>query len=208
MDGDELAICEQMLEKRLNCPETSSAGRLLDAMAALCGICRETTYDGEPAITFEAALYDDISGETVSDEDAAKSTARYRFELITPGPDDTATDTVTAPLLLEPAPAIEAALDDIHNGVSRDLISLRFHTAFANAIVEACIRTASRNGCDTVALSGGVFMNLFLLTHIRGALEEAGLTVLTGRDLPANDGCIAYGQAVVALARLQADHRS
>jgi hydrogenase maturation protein HypF len=48
-----------------------------------------------------------------------------------------------------------------------------------------------------------VFMNLYLFTHVRAALEQACLQVLVGKELPANDGCISYGEAVVALARLQ-----
>lgn len=219
MDAEELSLCDQMLEKHLNCPLTSSAGRLLDAVAAICGICTKTTYDGEPAIALEAALYDDVSGETTSDAEATDALERYRFDLApattrnastsSATPVDAPTDTAdTAPLLIEPALAIKASLDDVYNGVSRDLISLRFHTAFANAIVEVCKRAASQNTCDTVALSGGVFMNLFLLTHIRSALEETGFTVLTGEKLPANDGCISYGQAVIALARLQEEYEN
>ncbi|MGN0035069.1 MAG: hydrogenase maturation protein HypF, partial [Coriobacteriales bacterium] len=89
------------------------------------------------------------------------------------------------------------------SGTSRELIALRFHVAFANAIVEVCTQMAREHDIDTVALSGGVFMNLYLLTHVRASLEEAGLQVLVGKELPANDGCISYGEAVVALARLQ-----
>lgn len=199
MDEEELQLTEQMLDRQLNCPLTSSAGRLFDAFAALLGLCRETTYEGEPAIMLEAALYDDVTGELISDPAADEAEKRYRFAL----QHTDVSDAPTAPLVIDPAPALRAALDDMAEGCSRELVSLRLHHAFAAAIVGSCKHLAPSLGCDTIALSGGVFMNLFLLTHIRRGLEEAGFTVLVGKDLPANDGCVAFGEAVVALARMQ-----
>jgi len=197
LSADERALVCKMVDQDINSPLTSSAGRLFDAMAAMTGVCSEATYDGEPAIALEAMLYDDVTGRTVEDPDAEAAAERYRFAV---GP---AADDATAPAVVDPAPAVCAALDDIDSGTSRELIALRFHVAFANAIVEVCTQMAREHDIDTVALSGGVFMNLYLLTHVRASLEEAGLQVLVGKELPANDGCISYGEAVVALARLQ-----
>lgn len=84
-------------------------------------------------------------------------------------------------------------------------IARRFHDAFVNAIVMAAQLVQSLYGITTVALSGGVFLNRYLLEHAVPALQGSGFTVALNRDLPPSDGCISYGQAVVAWAARQTD---
>ncbi len=103
-------------------------------------------------------------------------------------------------LLLDPESAFRALLDDKAAGVPAPVIARRFHDAFVQAIADAAELCRALYGIGTVALSGGVFMNRYLVEHALQTLERAGFTVAVNRDLPPNDGCVSYGQAVVAWA--------
>lgn len=106
----------------------------------------------------------------------------------------------TSVVLFDPAPVFAALLDDIAQGVPVGIIAKRFHDAFVDAIVEVAMLAQALYGMDDIVLTGGVFMNRYLIEHALAALEHAGFTVAINRELPPNDGCISYGQAVVASA--------
>jgi hydrogenase maturation protein HypF len=159
-------------------PTTSSAGRLFDAVAAICGVRLEVSYEGQAAIEFEA-LADPAGGEP------------YPFPM-----------EAGAMIVLNPRPTFMAILADLDAGVPVPVISARFHQTIAQATSEAVVIAAERAGLDTAVLSGGVFQNRLLLRLTAAALEDAGLRVLTPRLLPPNDGQIAYGQVAVAAAQL------
>lgn len=107
-----------------------------------------------------------------------------------------------SPLVLDPKPLFEALLSRIETGESADRLALGFHIAIAHSSARIAREICAREGIDTVALSGGVFMNRLLLQLLTRNLKDAGLTVLIPQTVPVNDGCIAYGQAAVARARL------
>jgi hydrogenase maturation protein HypF len=161
-------------------PTTSSAGRLFDAVAAICGVRLEVTYEGQAAIEFEA-LADPAGGEP------------YPFPM-----------EAKEMIVLNPRPTVMAILADIGAGVPVATISARFHQTIAQATAEALVIAAERSSLDTAVLSGGVFQNRLLLRLTADALEASGLRVLTPRLLPPNDGQIAYGQVAVAAAQLAA----
>jgi hydrogenase maturation protein HypF len=119
----------------------------------------------------------------VDDPDGDASAERYSFEGF------------------DPAPVLLAVLEDLVALVPAPLIALRFHAAVVRLIVDECSAAREATGLSTVALSGGVFMNRYLLTEAVPALEQEGFTVLLNRSLPANDGCISYGQAAVCAAQ-------
>lgn len=104
--------------------------------------------------------------------------------------------------VLDPKPLFEALLSRIETGESADRLALGFHIAVARSSARIATEICAREGIDTVALSGGVFMNRLLLQLLTRELKSAGLTVLVPHTVPVNDGCIAYGQAAVASARL------
>lgn len=106
------------------------------------------------------------------------------------------------PLILDPKPLFEALLSGIEAGVPAYRLALDFHIAIARSSARIAREICAREGIDTVALSGGVFMNRLLLQLLTRELKSAGLTVLVPHTVPVNDGCIAYGQAAVASARL------
>lgn len=189
--GPQAAICDQMIEQGINTPMTSSVGRLFDAASALLGICTNPAYEGEPAILLEAAITPDAA--SALDE-------RYAIEVVKNTATATSTAQDTSVLLLDAAPAFRALLDDRAAGVPVGVIARRFHDAFVQAIVTVAELVRGVYDISTIALSGGVFMNRYLVEHALAALEEAGFTVAVNRDLPPNDGCISFGQAVVAWA--------
>lgn len=160
-------------------PVTTSVGRLFDAVAAVCGVCDEVRYEGQAAIELEAA----------SDPDESRA---YRMPVTVGG----------KPLTLDPVPMLRALVADLASGTEAGVVAARFHSGLAQATAHACRLVAGRRGCRSVVLSGGVFQNVRLLEHTARLLEGSGLRVLTPERLPPGDGGIAYGQAVVAAARL------
>lgn len=204
-------LMPQMLERGINCVQTSSTGRFLDAMSALLGICADASFDGEAPMLLEAAAYDQRTGKLVEDPDPSAQ-ERYEMEIV---PVDSGeargNDGAYGNSCLEirTSGTVRAVLDDIEAGTDSSLISLRLHLALADAAAEACLETkrmaeASSDGAaapDKVAISGGVFMNRIIFGRAIRQLENRGFEVLTSRELPPNDGCISYGQIVVAAAR-------
>jgi hydrogenase maturation protein HypF len=169
-------------------PVTTSAGRLCDAVAALCGLRTEVRYEGQAAIELEAAA-----------ASAPRASSSYRIapqSHRSPYSIDLGGD----PLVLDPRETIRAVLADVAAGVPVAAIAGRFHAALAAATAAACAEIAGRRGLDTVVLSGGVFQNRRLLEATAAAVEAANLRVLVPERLPPNDGGIAYGQAAIAAA--------
>jgi hydrogenase maturation protein HypF len=176
-DGEEANVLA-MISHGLNTPMTSSMGRLFDAVAALCGVRDDALYEGQAAIELEALA--DASAEGV-----------YAFGFI--GSADT--------YVLDSATVLAAVLDDLAAGEPVGTISSRFHRAVVAAIVEVSRRLAPQLGVTHVALAGGVFMNRLVIGGAVQGLAAAGLAPLLHKALPANDGGVSFGQAVVAWTR-------
>lgn len=190
LDEQTRSVTATMIERGINSPRTSSMGRLFDAAAAILGICDKATYEGEPAIEFEAAAW-----RALSSESACPTGNMASFSVTESSrPDDCH--------VLNSRPLIEALLEGIRTGVPAGKIALDFHVTIARASTRIASEICVREGIDTVVLSGGVFMNRLLLQFLTRELKSAGLTVLVPHTAPVNDGCIAYGQAAVASARL------
>lgn len=165
----------KMVESGTNCPDTSSMGRLFDAVSSLVGLRNSVRYEGQAAVELEA-----IADPTVADA--------YDFDLSEDG------RTVKAHSL------IARIVDDLVDDVAGSIISARFHGAVANLIGSIAIRIRDERGLDRVALSGGVFQNVLLLEKTRAHLLSQGFTVLTHNRVPPNDGGISFGQAAIANA--------
>ena len=190
LDEQTRSITATMIERGINSPRTSSMGRLFDAAAAILGICGQATYEGEPAIELEAAAWRALDGKIARfpDDNVGYSTS---------GP-----SWLDGPDVLDQKALFEALLEGIEAGAPTDKLTLDFHVAVARSSAHIASDICAREGIDTVALSGGVFMNRLLLQLLTRELKSAGLTVLVPHTVPVNDGCIAYGQAAVASARL------
>lgn len=190
LDEQTRSVTATMIERGINSPHTSSMGRLFDAAAAILGICDKATYEGEPAIEFEAAAW-----RALSSESACPTGNMASFSVTESSrPDDCH--------VLNSRPLFEALLEGIRTGVPAGRLALGFHIAIARSSARIAHEICAREGIDTVALSGGVFMNRLLLQLLTRNLKDAGLTVLIPQTVPVNDGCIAYGQATIARARL------
>ena len=180
LHGQPLEVLATMLARRLNAPASSSCGRLFDAVAGALDVSRAGVgYEGQAAIELEALA---VAGE-----------AGYLFALVEAGDAE--------PLLLDPAPMWRALLDDLDAGVARARIAGRFQAGLADAVAGLAARLATTQGTDRVALSGGVMQNRTLFEGLVERLHGHRLTVLAHRQVPANDGGLALGQAVIAAAQ-------
>jgi len=190
LEAKPLNTLSAMLRTATNCPTASSCGRLFDAVAAAIGVCRERAgYEGQAAVELEA-LVDRNTLERESDGLA------YPFTV--PRLGDTGLSYV------EPLPMWQALLGDLVLDTPPGVMAARFHKGLARVIVHMVYRlTHAEDRCilDTVALTGGVFQNATLLEQVAGRLRRLGYRVLTHRHVPANDGGLALGQAVVGAAR-------
>ncbi|MFL6120092.1 carbamoyltransferase HypF [Actinophytocola sp.] len=156
----------------VNSPATSSAGRLFDAVSALLGLRDGINYEGQAAVELEQL---------------ADPTERGAYRA---GVGDTVAGT----------DLVRAVVDDLRAGVPRPLIAARFHNGVVDAIVRTCLRLRERTGVTDIALSGGVFQNLLLLSGCVDRLSGRGFRVLIHGRVPTNDGGVSLGQAVVAAA--------
>jgi hydrogenase maturation protein HypF len=172
---EELQVLRTMLTRNLNAPLTSSAGRLFDAAAALCGLRQRSSYEGQTAAELEKIAADRPQG------------GAYDFPL-RPAADD------ARGLIVDWGPALTALLDDLRASVATGVVSARFHAGLAGAIVAV----AQRVGEPRVALTGGCFQNVRLTEAAAAELERAGFTPLWHRSTPPNDGGLALGQAAWA----------
>ncbi len=182
-----LATFDQMILSGLNTPMTSSCGRLFDAVAAAVGICRDgISYEGQAAIEFE---------NRVNQEELLLSSP-YRFELS------------DGDLMeINPQTMWLGLLEDIQSGLGVSTIAARFHLGLANILVKAVARISKQTGIQTVALSGGVFQNRTLFKLCIRQLEHNQLTPLFHQQIPANDGGLALGQAVIAAAQIRPENQ-
>lgn len=190
LDEQTRSVTATMIERGINSPRTSSMGRLFDAAAAILGICDKATYEGEPAIELEAAAWRAL------DSESACPTGNIAGFSVTESsrPDDCH--------VLNSRPLFEALLEGIRTGVPAGKLALDFHVTIARASARIASEICVREDLDTVALSGGVFMNRLLIQLLTHELKDAGLAVLAPHAVPVNDGCIAYGQAAIARAHL------
>jgi hydrogenase maturation protein HypF len=165
----------ELIERRVNAPLTSSAGRLFDAVAAILNVRDIVSYEGQAAIELEQlAATVDAAPYPLGVVQHADS-----FELCG-------------------ADVVRAVADDVVRGVAPAVVAARFHETMTSAIALGCRAARERSGLTTVALSGGVFQNTRLLVRTLGRLEADGFRVLRHRRVPPNDGGISLGQAAVA----------
>ena len=178
----EMDLVVQQIEKGINSIDTSSAGRLFDAASAILGVCHEISYEAQAAIELESLL---------GDAGGARGAGAYPYDI--------AEDDET--LVVDPSRTVRALAESAMRGDPRDRSASRFHETVVAFCREVCGRVAVARGIGTVALSGGVFQNRYLLRRLSEVLAGDGLTVLVNREVPTNDGGVSLGQAIVASER-------
>lgn len=174
----DVAVLQRMMSNQINSALTSSCGRLFDAVAAMLGIRRTVSYEGQAAIELEWL--------------AARAPADGEYPF--------AVNRETQPMVVDTRPIIAAVMRDVRTGVEASRIARRFHSTVAAIIVEVCRELRERTGLRRVALSGGVFMNVILLEEASGRLSADGFNVLRHSLVPPNDGGLSLGQLTVAAA--------
>jgi hydrogenase maturation protein HypF len=162
-------------------PLTSSVGRLLDAVGALCGLGAEISYEGQTAIGLEAAAW---------------QAGRSRVPI---APIELVAD--ASALRLDPRAMLRGVADALERDAEVPALAASVHEALSLATAAGVARIADERGLGTAVLSGGVFQNRWLIESVARRLDGAGLRVLVPERLPPNDGGIAFGQAAVAAAR-------
>lgn len=162
---DELVLFKTILEKKLNCPLTSSVGRLFDGISSILGICHQVSFEGQAAIALEFTAL-----ETKTDE-------FYDFSL-------------TQNIIIQWQPMLTEILEDLNHHVSISFISAKFH----NTLVEIIIAIAKLVGEKKVVLTGGCFQNLYLIEKTIARLKTEHFVPYWHHQIPSNDGGIALGQ--------------
>ena len=179
---------ENMLARRFNCPLTSSAGRLFDAVASIAGVRDYVNFEGQAAMELEW-----LAGNVAPN-------GAYPFDLSWP------VDS-SKPGVIDTRPLILSAAEDAYGGVGAANIARRFHSTLVAIIADVCGRISERTGLDAVVLSGGVFLNAVLTKEVQQCLARMGLRVYRHRLVPPNDGGLSLGQLAVAAASVAARPR-
>ena len=174
--SEERVALRVQLEKKINTPMTSSMGRFFDAAAALAGVRQRVNYEAQAAIEFEALAVDNEVGQYDFGGKQAQIQVRH---------------------------GILSLLKDMHNNIPTPIISAKFHNGIVQMVLDVCISLREKSGLNTVALSGGVWQNMILLRRTMKALRDENFEILIHKEVPANDGGLALGQAAIAAWKLK-----
>jgi hydrogenase maturation protein HypF len=161
-------------------PVSTSAGRLFDAMASLLGVAQVSSFEAEAAMRLEALAASVGRTATVPAIDVALS---------------------GDPLVLDTVGLVATLVGERQRGRPVAELAAIFHESLAQGIVAACSRVGAEVGISRVALSGGVFQNALLLARVEHLLRDRDLLVYSNQQVPANDGGISLGQALVAASQ-------
>lgn len=170
-----IRVISEQIEKGVNCIETSSLGRLFDAVAALLGLGTYNHFDAQLPMALEAVADSDIQ-------------EHYEFEL-----------TGAKPIQLDLSRMLRQLIDDVQKGCAAGIISTKFHNTLAAALLRMAEAARESTKLSIIALTGGAFCNRYLASRLTKRLKEAGFWVLFNRIVPSNDGGISLGQAAVAV---------
>ena len=169
-------IISEQVNKKVNAVETSSLGRVFDAVAAMLGLGTYNHFEAQLPMALESVIETGVENH-------------YGFEL---------TGTAGQPLQLDLCRMIKQLVCDVKDKVGSGIISAKFHNTVAEALLEMAIRAREKTELNTVALSGGVFCNRYLINRLIKLLKKSDFSVLFNRQVPSNDGGISLGQAAIA----------
>jgi hydrogenase maturation protein HypF len=175
------AIMLKQIQNSIQCPNTSSMGRLFDAVAAILGIRNVVNYEAQGAIELEA-----IANQFNSD--------CYNFLI---------EDNLNGSFLIDPAPVILGVIQDLRRNILKGDISAKFHNAIVQLVVEISLMIRSESQINSVVLSGGVWQNMFLLYKTINSLQYRDFSVFWHQQVPTNDGGISLGQVAIAANRIR-----
>jgi hydrogenase maturation protein HypF len=180
LDASKTDVLLRMMERGVNSPRTSSCGRLFDAVSALVGIRGQVNYEAQAAIELEMSMADGVV------EDAYPMDVVDRNET----------------WIIDTKRTFEAIVADLQAGMPTSAMSQRFHNGLVAALEKVAELIRAATSIDRVCLSGGTFHNVYLLTHLQARLEQNGFQVFTHSEVPAGDGGLSLGQAMIAAHRV------
>jgi hydrogenase maturation protein HypF len=173
IEQEKVNLLTRMIDKNINCPLTSSAGRLFDAVAALMGLCLTASFPAEGPMRLESLVQQSLTGS-------------YPF-------------TINQTIRFDAT--IRGIVDDLNQGINNSTIATKFHNTIISVIFESVKAIRNKEGINKDVLSGGVFQNKYLLEGTTTLLRENNFEVYTHASVPTNDGGIALGQLAVASKR-------
>jgi len=202
--GNKAEILLKMIDKNINCIETSSMGRFFDAVSSILDICQKVTYEGQASIELESLIANSYSNSYNYNIDS------YNHIIFNNDNDDSYDYLIfnkASELIIDTVPIINSIVNDLKSGIPKNIISKRFHNTVISFSVDICKRLRELHRIKDVALSGGVFQNNYIFVGLVKALEKQEFKVYTHSIIPTNDGGIALGQIVIANAILKSKIR-
>jgi hydrogenase maturation protein HypF len=173
LDPEKVELLIRMIDKNINCPLTSSAGRLFDAVASILGLCQVASFPAEGPMQIESLVQQNCTGSYAFTIDQ-----NIRFDK-----------------------TIQGIVDDLSKGIDKSIIATKFHNTIISVIFETADIIRRKEGINKIVLSGGVFQNKYLLEGTISLLKKNNFEVYTHASVPTNDGGIALGQLAVASKR-------
>ncbi len=180
IDTGKRTVITQMMTQKINCPLTSSCGRIFDAVAGLLGLCLMADYEGQAAMQLE--------------HQAAMAGVDQRTNRYNPALEDK-----EGVLILDSRPLILQIVEDLQQDVAIPVIAYGFHQWLLDGSIEILRQLRQQTGLDTIVLGGGSFQNKLLLEGITTGCIDGGFSVFSSEQVPAGDGGIALGQAYAAM---------
>ena len=176
--ADKIRLLMTMMERGVNTPYTSGAGRLFDAVASLLGLCDVSTHQAEAPVKLEQAA-------------GSEQSARYPV-IIKEG-------------VISFRPLFEGLLNDWASGVSVGDLAARFHNTMAFLLLDEAARHLQQTGATRVVISGGCFQNKRLTEQLQHLYAAKGILLYVPGRIPCNDGGVAVGQLAIAASRNKKD---
>ncbi len=170
IDKNKVKLIIHAIDNNINCPLTSSTGRLFDSISAILNLCLYSSYEAEAPMKLESIIKDNVNDY-------------YNCEI----KDTILTDDI-----------IKGVILDVHKKTSKEIISAKFHNSIINIIIETALKIKKQFNLNKVVLSGGIFQNKYILSGSEKGLIKNNFNVYSQMMIPSNDGGISLGQLVIA----------
>lgn len=181
--GHKADIILKMIDRNINCIETSSMGRFFDAISSIVDVRQKITYEGQASMELEALIADN----------AISNSSSYGYKVLN----------IKNELIIDTIPIVNSIVNDFKIGTPKNIISQRFHNTIISFSVDICKKLRLFHKINDVALSGGVFQNNYIFIGIVKSLEKEGFKVYSHSMIPTNDGGLSLGQIVIANEKLR-----
>jgi len=178
-----------MIDRKINAVDTSSMGRLFDAVSALLDIKREVTFEGEAAIALEAVA---------SSYELEHLKESYPYEILKDDVYKINVDSMLTAIVMDILKEnLDGSICNERKCLARSIVAKKFHNTVVRFSIELCTLIRKENGLNRVVLSGGVFQNQLIIEGICEGLESEGFEVFTHGEIPCNDGGVSIGQLII-----------